>query len=89
MIYKAELLQLNLTYTVSICVLILKYQFENISKNKKKKNFEANLIFCRVCFEIDFFSEFEIEKKSSDTRYFENQVEIDRGLSFFPGNFHQ
>ena len=26
-----------------------------------------------------FFFEFEIEKKSSDTRYFKNQVEIDRG----------
>ena len=25
------------------------------------------------------FFEFEIEKKSSDTRYFKNQVEIDRG----------
>ena len=27
-----------------------------------------------------FFFEFEIEKKSSDTRYFKNQVEIDRGI---------
>ena len=28
---------------------------------------------------LKFFFEFEIEKKSSDTQYFYNQVQIDRG----------
>ena len=43
----------------------------------------------KIKFELDkksslfrnpIFFEFEIEKKSSDTRYFKNQVEIDRGI---------
>ena len=33
-----------------------------------------------------FFFEFEIEKKSSDTPYFKNQVEIDRGIESYIGN---
>ena len=45
----------------------------------------------KIKFELDkksslfrnrFFFEFEIEKKSSDTRYFKNQVEIDRGYDY-------
>ena len=74
MIYKAELLQLNLTYTVSICVLILKCQFDSLSQTRKKKIAKQTWSFVEFVSQSIFFFEFEIEKKSSDTRYFENQV---------------
>ena len=57
---------------------------------KKKIDYETNLIFTAcVAYKNQFWNQidflifqtwyFEIEKTLSDTRYFKNQVEIDRG----------
>ena len=56
------------SYTVSICAWFLKCQFGTIWDKKLS------------LFRNRFFFEFELEKKSSDTWYFKNQVEIDRGF---------
>jgi len=84
---------------VSICAWFLKCQFGSLLQTRKKNRFRIkldffsslNLIFTAyVAYknqfrnQIDFLTwYFEIEKKLSDTRYFKNQVEIDRGVLLF------
>ena len=92
----AERKQLRQTYAVSICAWFLKFQFGSLLQSKKKYwvqnklEFELDLYcLCSLQKSISksnwFFWFFKLhisklKKKSSNTRYFKNQVEIDRGI---------
>ena len=57
---------------------IMKFHYRNLTTTQAVK-IKFELDKKSSLFQNRFFFEFEIEKKSSDTQYFKNQVEIDRG----------